>query len=94
MLVRVARFRDQPERFAEGRYRWVFDALLASRGFQAAYDVVDPSTGDSLSIGVFDDIESMRAAERAVGDERRRLGIAAHPPDEVVVWDVVESAVR
>jgi hypothetical protein len=61
---------------------------------RAAYDVVEPSTGDALSIGVFDDIESMRAAQEAVGDERRRLGIAAHPPDEVVVLEVVESAAR
>lgn len=93
MVVRVARFRDQPERFADGRYRWVFDALVRTPGFHAAYDVVEASTGDALSIGVFDDLESMRAAEQAVGDERRRLGIAAHPPDEVVVWDVAETAV-
>ena len=93
MVVRVARFRRQPERFAERRYRWVLDALLPSPGFRAAYDVVEPSSGDSLSIGVFDDLASMRAAEQAVGDARRGLGIAASPPDEVIVWEVVDSAV-
>jgi hypothetical protein len=93
VIVRVARFRRQPERFAGGRCRWVLEALLGSSGFQAAYDVVEPSSGDSLSIDVFHDLGSMRAAEQAVGDARRALGIAASAPDEVVVWDVVESAV-
>jgi hypothetical protein len=94
MVVRVARFRQQADRFAEGRYRWVLDALLGSGGFHAAYDVVEPSSGDSLSVGIFDDVESMRAAEQAVGDARRRLGIPASPPDEVVVWTVVEHALQ
>jgi hypothetical protein len=92
MVVRVARFRHQPERFTGGRYRWVLDALRDCDGFHAAYDVVDPSTGDSLSIGFFDNVASLRTAEKMVGKARRRLSIAASPPDEVSIWDVVDQA--
>jgi hypothetical protein len=38
------------------------------RGFRIAYDLVDPVTGDSLSFGIFDDENSVRAAERRVGE--------------------------
>jgi hypothetical protein len=63
--------------------------------------VVDPSTGDSISISIFDREDSARAAEaedsaRAaeakVSEAPGRLGVPASPPDEVDIWLVVDRA--
>jgi hypothetical protein len=63
-----------------------------SDGFVDAYHVVDPSTGDSISISIFDREHCARAAEAKVSEARGRLGIATSPPDEVDIWLVVDRA--
>jgi hypothetical protein len=92
MVVRVARFRQQPERFTRGDYHWVLDAIRKLDGFEAAYDLVDDRSGDSISVGVFENEEAVRTAEEQVGVARRALGIAASPPDTVEIWRVVDQA--
>jgi hypothetical protein len=76
MVARIARFRQQPERFTKGGYRWVLDAIRESDGFVDAYHVVDPSTGDSISISIFDREDSarpqrLRSAKRGAGSASR-----------------------
>jgi len=80
MVVRVARFRQQSERFTGGSYHWVLDALRECEGFHAAYDVVDPSTGDSISVGIFENAESLRTAEEMVCRGEPRDTAPQRPP--------------
>lgn len=91
MVVRVARFIRQSERFAKGEYQWVLEAIRTVDGFVAAYHVVDDASGDSISISVFASEEAARSAERAVGVARERLGRDASPPDEVQIWRVLDA---
>lgn len=93
MVVRVARFIRESERFATGEYRWVLEAIRTVDGFVAAYHVLDDESGDSISISVFASEEAAKSAERAVGVARERLGRDASPPDEVHLWRVLDSVV-
>jgi hypothetical protein len=89
VFARIATFRGRPDRFEPERYAWVLETIAEADGFEIAYHVVDRESGDAISISVFDSVEQLQAAEAAVGDARRRLGIAASPPDEVRICEVV-----
>jgi hypothetical protein len=90
MVARVARFKQQPERFTSGDYRWVLDVISRADGFEAAYHLIDEENGDSISISIFKNEDAARTAEEQVGHARQRLGVTASPPDAVEMWRVVD----
>jgi hypothetical protein len=92
VIARVARFTSQPQRFTSGEYRWVLETIREVAGFRAAFHFVDESSGDSISVSVFETEDAARSAEQAVGAAREKLGKEASPPDEVRTWRVVDRA--
>lgn len=91
MVVRVARFGNQPDRFTTGEYKWVLDTIKTCHGFVAAYHLVDDETRDSMSISIFENEDAARSAEEQVGVARERMNKQASPPDEIHIWRIIDA---
>ncbi|MFG2052718.1 hypothetical protein ACGFI9_01685 [Micromonospora sp. NPDC048930] len=53
---------------------WVIEASAAVPGLRAAYHLVDPETGNGLSIAIFDDEEAAQAAGAAIRRRAEEIG--------------------
>jgi hypothetical protein len=70
MIARVAVWEPMP---ADDR-DWVIDAAAAVPGVRASYHLVDPETGNGLSVAVFDDAEAAQAAGAAIRRRAEEIG--------------------
>src|SRR3954447_18186662 len=81
MFARIAVWEPMPE---DDR-RWVIDAAKSIAGVRDAYHLVDPATGNGMSIASFNhevDVSEGKSRHRGQG-RRDRLARCASPPAEV-----------
>jgi len=70
MIARVAVWEPMPE---DDR-QWVIDAAKTVPGVLDAYHLVDPSTGNGLSIAFFDDDVEVAQVKAAVASRAQEIG--------------------
>lgn len=70
MIARVAVWEPMPD---DDR-QWVIDAAKTVHGVRDAYHLVDPQTGNGLSIAFFDDDADVTEVKRAVADKATEIG--------------------
>lgn len=70
MFARVAVWEPMPD---DDR-QWVIDAAKAVPGVREAYHLVDPDTGNGLSIAVFDDDADVSAVKAAIARRAEEIG--------------------
>ena len=70
MIARVAVWEPMPD---DDR-QWVIDAAKTVPGVRDAYHLVDPHTGDGLSIAFFDDDADVAEVKRAVAKKAAEIG--------------------
>ena len=90
MFARVAVWEPMP---TEDR-SWVLDAVKSVPGVRDTYHLVDPDTGNGLSVAFYDTREAIGAAHAAVEQRARELGWHDRPrpaPVSVTVYDVVRT---
>ncbi|MFB7359900.1 hypothetical protein [Streptomyces gardneri] len=88
MIARVAVWEPMP---ADDR-DWVLDAAAAVSGVHGAYHLVDPATGNGLSIAFFEDEAAAQAAREAIEKRAEEIGwnSAPHPaPVSHQIYQVV-----
>lgn len=91
MIARVAVFEDSPDRFRDGTYAWIKDAVEQVSGFRGLFHLAgSEGTNRSLSISLWDDVEAAEAGETAVGVKRQEVGVTPAPPTRVETFEVVE----
>jgi len=61
---------------------WVIDAVAGIPGVRATYHLLDPETGNGLSVAIFDDEEAAQVAGAAIGRRAEEIGWndQPHPP--------------
>ena len=70
MIARVAFWEPMPE---DDR-QWVIDAAKTVPGVRDAYHLVDPGTGNGLSIAFFDDDVDVAEVKRAISKKAEEIG--------------------
>lgn len=70
MIARIAVWEPMP---ADDR-QWVIDAARGVPGVRDAYHLVDPQTGNGLSIAFFDDDVDVVEVKAAIADKAREIG--------------------
>ena len=66
MLSRVRKITVNLDKLEGLREEWPrYPSTLRGKGLHAGYLIVDPETGDGLSITLWDDEEAMRASENS-----------------------------
>jgi hypothetical protein len=53
---------------------WVVEAATATPGVRATYHLLDPETGNGLSIAIFDDEDAAQAAGAAIRQRAEEIG--------------------
>jgi hypothetical protein len=53
---------------------WVIDAVSEVSGVRATYHLLDPETGNGLSVAIFDDEEAAQAAGAAMRRRAEEIG--------------------
>lgn len=91
MIARVGVFEGSPDRFKDGSYVWVKEAVEQVPGFKGLLHLTGvDGTGRALSISLWDDEESATAGDAAVRKKREEVGVSPAPPTGVEMYDVVE----
>lgn len=88
MIARVAVWEPMPD---DDR-QWVIDAAKAVPGVLGAYHLVDPSTGNGLSIAFFDDDVEVTEVKAAVASKAQEIGwndVPRPSPKSETVYRVV-----
>ena len=91
MIARVAVWEPMP---TEDR-SWVVDAAATVPGVHATYHLVDPKTGNGLSVALFDDEQAAEAAHAAIQQRGEEIGWHDQPrpqPSSVTVYEVLRHA--
>ena len=70
MFARVAVWEPMPD---DDR-QWVIDAAKTVHGVRDAYHLVDPDTGNGLSIAFFDDEVDVAAVKNAIASKAEEIG--------------------
>ena len=70
MIARIAVWEPMPD---DDR-QWVLDAAKAVPGVRGGYHLVDPATGNGLSIAFFDDDVDVAEVKRAIAQEAESIG--------------------
>jgi hypothetical protein len=70
MIARIAVWEPMPD---DGR-QWVIDAAKAVPGVRDAYHLVDPNTGNGLSIAFFDDEVDVAEVKRVIAWKAEEVG--------------------
>lgn len=70
MIARVAVWEPMPSDDRD----WVIDAAGTTPGVRATYHLIDPDTGNGLSIAIFDDEEAAQAAGAAIRRRAEEIG--------------------
>jgi len=88
MIARVAVWEPMPE---DDR-QWVIDAAKSVPGVQDAYHLVDPATGNGLSIAFFDDGVDVAAVKAVIAEKADEIGWYDEPrpaPRSETIYRVV-----
>jgi hypothetical protein len=88
VIARVAVWEPMPE---DDR-QWVIDAARTVPGVRHAYHLVDPNTGNGLSVAFFDDDVDVAAVKAAIGRAAEEIGFndTARPaPKSETIYRVV-----
>ena len=70
MIARIAVWEPMPD---DDR-QWVIDAAKAVPGVRDAYHLVDPNTGNGLSIAFFDDEVDVAEVKRVIAGKAEEIG--------------------
>jgi hypothetical protein len=70
MIARIAVWEPMPD---DDR-QWVIDAAKTVPGVRDAYHLVDPNTGNGLSIAFFDDEVDVAEVKRVIGQKAEEIG--------------------
>jgi hypothetical protein len=73
---------------------WVLEAAKAVPGVRETFHLVDPETGNGLSVGFYDSREAITAAHAAIAQRAREIGWNDEPrpaPASVTVYEVLRS---
>ncbi len=90
MFARIAVWEPMPD---DDR-QWVIDAAKSVPGVRDAYHLVDPATGNGLSIAFFDDNVDVAEVERAMAREATEIGRHDAPrpaPESETIHRVLRS---
>ena len=90
MFARVAVWEPMP---TDDR-SWVLEAARSVPGVRETYHLVDPETGNGLSVGFYDSREAISAAHAAIEQRGREIGWQDQPrpgPVSVTVYEVLRT---
>lgn len=90
MFARVAVWEPMPD---DDR-QWVIDAAKSVAGVRDAYHLVDPATGNGLSIAFFDDEVDVAEVKKAIASKAEEIGWHDAPrpaPRSETVYRVIRS---
>ena len=90
MIARVAVWEPMPD---DDR-QWVIDASKTVPGVRDAYHLVDPSTGNGLSIAFFDDEVDVAEVKRAIAEKAEEIGWNEVPrpaPKSEAIYRVIRT---
>ncbi len=90
MFARIAVWEPMPD----DERQWVIDAAKTISGVLAAYHVVDPATGNGMSISIFDDDVDIALVKAAIADKAVEIGWHDVPrplPLSETIYRVLES---
>jgi hypothetical protein len=90
MIARVAVWEPMPD---DDR-QWVIDAAKTVPGVLDAYHLVDPTTGNGLSIAFFEDTVDVAAVKAAIGRKASEIGWNDRPrpaPKSETIYTVLRS---
>lgn len=88
MIARVATFDEFP---ADDR-TWVAETAESIPGVLGVFHLIDPETGQSLSISFYKSEDAVTLATRAIEARRLELGLASRGWDRVQLFEVVYSS--
>ena len=90
MIARIAVWEPMPD---DDR-QWVIDAAKLVPGVRDAYHLVDPITGNGLSIAFFEDTVDVAAVKAAIGKKAAEIGWNDAPrptPRSETIYRVIRS---
>ena len=90
MIARVAVWEPMPE---DDR-QWVIDAAKAVPGVLGSYHLVDPETGNGLSVAFFEDDTDLAAVRAAIAERAEEIGWHSQPrpaPKSEKIYKVLRS---
>ena len=90
MFARVAVWEPMP---TDDR-SWVLDAVKTVAGVRETFHLVDPETGNGMSVAFYDTREAIGAAHAAVEQRAREIGWSDEPrpgPVSVTVYEVLRT---
>ena len=90
MIARIAVWEPMPD---DDR-QWVIDAAKLVPGVRDAYHLVDPTTGNGLSIAFFEDTVDVAAVKAAIGKKADEIGwndVARPTPRSETIYRVIRS---
>lgn len=91
MIARVGVFEGSPNRFKDGSYMWVKEAVEEVPGFRGLLHLTGvEGTDRALSISLWDNDESAAAGDAAVRKKREEVAVSPSPPTAVEMYDVVK----
>jgi hypothetical protein len=88
MFARVALWRPMPD---DDR-QWVIDAAKSVPGVRDAYHLVDPATGNGLSIAFFEDDVDVSSVKGAIAARAEEIGWYDEPrpaPESETIYRVI-----
>ena len=90
MFARVAVWEPMP---IDDR-SWVLEAARSVPGVRETFHLVDPETGNGLSVGFYDTRDAINAAHAAIEQRGREIGWNDHPrpaPASVAVYEMLRT---
>ena len=90
MIARVAVWEPMPD---DDR-QWVIDAAKTVPGVRDAYHLVDPSTGNGLSVAFFDNGVDVAEVKRAIAEKAEEIGwndVPRPAPTSETIFRVVRA---
>jgi hypothetical protein len=74
--------------------QWVIDAAKTVPGVRDAYHLVDPNTGNGLSIAFFEDEVDVAEVKRAIAEKAEQIGwndVPRPAPTSETIYRVIRS---
>jgi hypothetical protein len=89
VIARVATFNALPDGLDDGAVALLRDTIKRTPGYVAGFHMRDPRTRKALSVTVFDDMEALGRAGKALAarPDESKVGI---DPDAVELFEVFE----
>ncbi len=90
MIARVAVWEPMPD---DDR-QWVIDAAKSVPGVLDTYHLVDPATGNGLSIAFFEDTVDVSAVKAAIGKKATEIGwndVPRPAPSSETIYQVLRT---